>query len=148
MTSPSDDTSTEAREAGAPTTSPKRRDPALLWAVKATAVAAVVLAVAAGVAVDPWWAVGTLIGGLLATANLVLFIRIVESYLVLKAKAAPWALLWALKLLGLFLCVYVILRQGSVEALAFVIGYGALPIGIAASSLHTRAEPSPPEPAP
>jgi len=108
--------------------------------VRATAVAAVVLAIAAAFAVDPWWAIGTLIGGMLATANLVLFIRIVETFVSQSqaGKAVPWAMLWALKLLGLFLCVFVILRRGDVSALSFVLGYGALPIGIALSSLISK----------
>ena len=119
---------------------PVKRDPALGSSVKATAVAAVVLAIGVAIIQDPWFAIGTLIGGLLATANLVLFIRIVETFVAQTqgGKAVPWAMLWALKLAGLFVCVFVILRRGDVNALAFVIGYGALPIGIAVSSLFGK----------
>jgi hypothetical protein len=122
---------------------PAKRDPALGSSVRATAVAAVVLSIVCAIAVDPWFALGTLIGGLLATANLVLFIRIVETFVAQTqgGKAVPWAMLWALKLAGLFLCVFVILRRGDVNALAFVIGYGALPIGIALSSLFGKPPP-------
>jgi hypothetical protein len=125
---------------GASPKPPVKRDPALGSSVRATAAAAVVLSIACAVAVDTWFALGTLIGGLLATANLVLFIRIVETFVAQTqgGKAVPWAMLWALKLAGLFLCVFVILRRGDVNALAFVIGYGALPIGIAVSSLFGK----------
>jgi hypothetical protein len=119
---------------------PAKRDPALGSSVKATAVAAIVLAIGVAVMQGPWFAIGTLIGGMLAVANLVLFIRIVETFVAQTqgGKAVPWALLWALKLAGLFLCVFVILRRGDVNALAFVIGYGSLPIGIAVSSLFGK----------
>lgn len=136
---------TEAPEpsgsAGDPPKPPVKRDPALGSSVKATAAAALVLAVGVAIIQDPWFAIGTLIGGLLATANLVLFIRIVETFIAQTqgGKAVPWAMLWALKLAGLFVCVFVILRRGDVNALAFVIGYGALPIGIAVSSLLGKA---------
>lgn len=122
---------------------PAKRDPALGLSVKATGVAAIVLAVVVAIAVDPWFAIGTLIGGMLAVANLILFIRIVETFIAQSqgGKAVPWAMLWALKLAGLFLCVFVILRRGDVNALAFVIGYGALPIGIAVSSLFGKTPP-------
>ncbi|MBL8739486.1 MAG: ATP synthase subunit I [Myxococcales bacterium] len=126
-------------------TPPAKRDPALGSSVRATAAAAIVLAVGAAVVVDPWYAVGTLIGGVMATANLVLFIRIVETFIAQSqaGKAVPWAMLWALKLAGLFLCVFVILRRGDVNALAFVMGYGALPIGIAVSSLFGKPPAAP-----
>ena len=47
-------------------TPPAKRDPALGSSVRATAAAAIVLAVGAAVVVDPWYAVGTLIGGVLS----------------------------------------------------------------------------------
>jgi hypothetical protein len=148
-TEASGSTGEPAREAPKP---PAKRDPALGTSVKATGVAAILLAVVVAIAVDPWFAIGTLIGGMLAVANLILFIRIVETFIAQSqgGKAVPWAMLWALKLAGLFLCVFVILRRGDVNALAFVIGYGALPIGIAVSSLFGKpaadAENSPVKP--
>lgn len=143
--------SSEENAGPARATPPAKRDPALGSSVRATAAAAIVLSIGAAVVVDPWYALGTLIGGVMATANLVLFIRIVETFIAQSqaGKAVPWAMLWALKLAGLFLCVFLILRRGDVNALAFVMGYGALPIGIAVSSLFGKppALPADAEPA-
>ncbi|NUP13986.1 MAG: hypothetical protein HOW73_48750 [Polyangiaceae bacterium] len=118
---------------------PRKRDPVLIGAVKAAGVTTLVLTVLMALIVNVQFSVGTLIGGLLATVNLILFIRLGEAWLAQKGSGAPWGILGALKLLGLFACVFIILRQGAVSALAFVIGYGALPIGIAASSLFRPA---------
>lgn len=118
-----------------------KRDPALTGAVKAAAVSALALTALMAALVEPTFAIGTFFGGALATVNLILFIRLGEAWLAQKGNSAPWGLLGALKLLGLFACVAIILRQGAVSALAFVIGYGALPIGIALSSLF-RGKPA------
>ena len=93
-----------------------------------------VLGAGSGVLVGFDFAIGTLVGGALATVNLILFIRLGEAFLAQRGRSAPWAVLGALKLLGLFVCVAIILRQQAASLLAFVIGYGALPIGIALSS--------------
>jgi hypothetical protein len=117
------------------TTPAAKRDPVLVGAVKAAAASALTLTLAMALLIDVGFAIGTFIGGVLATVNLILFIRLGEAWLSQKGTGAPWGILGALKLLGLFTCVAIILRQGAVSALAFVIGYGALPIGIAMSSL-------------
>ena len=123
-----------------PENTPKRRDPALRAAVKAVAVTGVVLAVLAAVFSDLRAAVGVFLGGALATANLALFIRLGDAFLDQKGPRTPWALLGFLKLLALFGAVYLILRRGDVSALALVVGYGALPIGITLSNLFFRKE--------
>lgn len=112
-----------------------KRDPILVGAVKAAAVTALLLTLAMAVLVGVDFAVGTVIGGVLATLNLLLFVRLGEAFLAQNGRGTPWAILGGLKLLGLFVCVAIILKQGAVSALAFVIGYGALPIGITLSSL-------------
>jgi hypothetical protein len=114
---------------------PAPRDPVLRAAVLAAGIATLVLTVIAALVMGVTWSIGTLLGGLLATVNLVLFIRLGEAFLAQHKRAAPWGVLGAIKLLGLFACVFIIMRQQSVSALAFVMGYGALPIAIAFSTL-------------
>lgn len=132
------DVSTD-KPAEQPSTAPaaepeKKRDPVLRGAVKATAATGIALTIMMAIAVGPGFAIGTLIGGALAASNLILFIRVGEVFLSQRGKGGPWAVLGGLKLVALLFCVFIILRQGAVSALAFVIGYGSLPIGISLSS--------------
>lgn len=135
------DDSSEAKppEEAKPAPSPFS-DRAISNAVQTTGITAIVLTVVMSVVQGVWWSVGTMIGGVLATLNLLLFARMAEAFIAAKGKSAPWAVLGGIKLLGLFLCVFVILRRGDVSALAFIIGYGALPIGISVSTLRRPPE--------
>lgn len=120
---------------------PLPMDPALRSAVLVTAVTALIFSVIGAILVAPFWGVGVLVGGMLATANLVLFIRLGRMYLEMQGQSTPWALMAVLKLIGLFACVGIILWRGAVPPLAFVIGYGALPIGISIGTLIKPAQP-------
>ena len=113
---------------------------ALGFAVRAVAVSAVAMTVTAALAFDLHTALGTLVGGVLATANLWLFVRIAGAFLAQNGRAAPWALLGGIKLLALFFCMFILLRRGDISALALAAGYGALPIGIALSTLFARPQ--------
>jgi hypothetical protein len=85
--------------------------------------------------------VGT--GAAIAAFNLWALARIVTALLPtdskpaahLPASAASWALLAVLKMGGLFLVVWLLLRYALVSPLPMLIGFGALPIGIAIGSL-------------
>ncbi len=112
-------------------------DPLLAKTVWLTGGVGGLLTLVTGIVMGPFWAIGTLIGGVLATANLALFIKLGRGLLAQGTKSASRALilLGLLKLLGLFACVFVLVRQGAVSPLAFVIGYGALPISISLSPL-------------
>jgi hypothetical protein len=112
---------------------------ALSGVIRTTAVAAVAMTLVAAVVQGPGWAVGTLIGGVLATLNLIVFARIASAFVEQRGKSAPWAVIGGIKLLGLFLAVYLILSRGEVSALAFILGYGSLPIGISLGSLRQAA---------
>lgn len=98
--------------------------------LRAVGVTALVLTVVVLLIEGVNWAVGTAIGGALAFANLWVFARVAAGFLSAKGQSAPWAVVGAIKMLGLLFCVYLILRRGDIAPLAFVIGYGALPIGI------------------
>lgn len=107
--------------------------------IRTTAIAAIAMTLVAAVVQGPGWAVGTLIGGVLATLNLIVFARIAVGFVSQGGKGAPWAVIGGIKLLGLFAAVYVILSRGEVSALAFILGYGALPIGISLGSIAKPA---------
>jgi hypothetical protein len=96
---------------------------------------ALALTVVSALLFDPRATVGVAVGGLLATLNFILFIRLVGAFMSQKGNAAPWAVLAGVKLLGLFAVVYIILKRGDLPALSLAIGYGALPIGISLGSL-------------
>lgn len=111
---------------------------ALYYAIQTTGITALALTILAGVLQGTFWAVGTLIGGVLATLNLMVFARVAAAFIEQKGRSAPWAIIGGIKLLGLFLCVYIILSRGDISALAFMIGYGALPIGISIGTLRAN----------
>jgi hypothetical protein len=115
---------------------PAETNNALSGAIQTTGIAAVALSILGAILQGPAWAVGTAIGGVLATLNLVIFARVAAAFIAQKGRSAPWAVIGGLKLMGLFACVYIILSRGDISALAFVLGYGALPIGISISSLR------------
>ena len=48
---------------------------------------------------------------------------------------AAWSLLAALKMVGLVALVWLLMRRGVVSPLPMLVGFGALPIGIAIGSL-------------
>ncbi|MFT3774302.1 MAG: ATP synthase subunit I [Minicystis sp.] len=78
---------------------------------------------------------GVLVGGLIATANLWVFAKVGQAFLTKKGNTAPWGIIALLKMLLLFGGVWLILRSGAVSALSLIVGYCALPIGIAVGSL-------------
>lgn len=58
-----------------------------------------------------------------------------------KRGAAAWGLFGVLKLVVLFGGIYVLLTKGLVDPMPLVVGYGVLPLGIAASSLFAGLAP-------
>jgi hypothetical protein len=89
-------------------------------------------------------------GSALAAGNLWLLARIVAELLPGDAEGAEsqsragWALLAVLKMFGLMALAWLLMRHGIVEPLAMLIGFGALPIGIAIGSLVSdRSAPAP-----
>ena len=81
-------------------------------------------------------------GAAIATANLWILARIVSALLpdesaAHKAKDGKggWALLALLKLFGLVAAVWLLMRHGVVSPLPLMVGFGALPIGIAIGAL-------------
>lgn len=58
-----------------------------------------------------------------------------------KRGAAAWGAFGLLKIVVLFGGIYVLLTKGLVDPMPLVVGYGVLPLGIAASSLFTSLAP-------
>jgi hypothetical protein len=105
-------------------------DAGLMSAVRYVAGSAVVLAVVTGLVAGPEQAIGAVLGGLLATANLLLFVRLGKAFLAQGGRGSPWVALAVIKLLGLFAAMFILLRHTDFSALSLLVGYGALPIGI------------------
>jgi hypothetical protein len=105
------------------------------------AIAGAVLAVCALAVADPWSALSVAVGAAIATGNLWILARIVHALLPQTAAGARaqsragWALVAALKMVGLVGVVWLLMRHGLVAPVPLMIGFGALPIGIAIGSL-------------
>lgn len=119
-------------EAGARKAQPL--DGAMRTALTVVAGAALVMTLAAFAAFGWSVALGVAVGGLVATANLWAFAHVGRGVLAGGRKARVWGLLGGLKMLALMAVVYLLLRSGLVPALALVIGYAALPIGVSVAN--------------
>ena len=64
-----------------------------------------------------------------------------------KRGGAAWGAFALVKILVLFGGIYLLLTKGLVDPIALVVGYGVLPLGIAASSLVTSLSPRARKPA-
>lgn len=58
-----------------------------------------------------------------------------------KRGGAAWGAFGLAKIVFLFGGIYVLLTRGLVDPMPLVVGYGVLPLGIAASSLFTSLQP-------
>jgi hypothetical protein len=107
----------------------------------AVAISGAVLAVAALAVADRWSAFSVAMGGAIATANLWVLARIVHALLPTNAEGARaqsragWALVAAVKMVGLVGVVWLLMRHGVVSPVPMMVGIGALPIGIAIGGL-------------
>jgi ATP synthase I chain len=78
------------------------------------------------------------VGAAIATVNLWALARIVTALLVVEERtrgAGAWAFLGSLKMVGLFALVWLLMRSHAVSPLAMLVGFGALPMGIAIGAL-------------
>lgn len=116
-------------------------DAGLTSAVRYVAGSAVLIALAGGLIFGAQEAIGAGLGGVLATANLALFVRLGKAFLAQGGRGSPWMALALVKLLGLFAAMYVLLRHTDLSALSLLAGYGALPIGIVLAGLFGPRPP-------
>ena len=105
------------------------------------AISGAVLAVGALAVANLWSGFSVAVGAAVATANLWVLARIVHALLPNDAAGARaqsragWALVAALKMVGLVGVVWLLMRHGVVSPVPMMVGLGALPIGIAIGSL-------------
>lgn len=85
--------------------------------------------------VDAPMGVGVLIGGAIATLNLLVFARVGQAFIARKGNTAPWGVVAVLKLVLLFGGVWLIIKSGRVSGLSLAAGYAALPFGVTLASL-------------
>jgi hypothetical protein len=128
---------------------PAQRAPRLDAQMRASLAAVALSGAALAVATVPFFglsaALSVAVGAGLATANLWALARIVGALLpdesrtstdgTPRSQAVIWAFLGLLKMFALFGVVWLLMRHGVVSGVAMVVGFGALPIGIAIGSL-------------
>jgi hypothetical protein len=87
-------------------------------------------------------AAGVLLGAVIAVVNFWALARLVPL-LFRQRRAGAWAVVEALKMVGLVVLVWLIIRSGWIDALALAAGYGALPLGITVGSLFAPPDDPP-----
>jgi hypothetical protein len=119
--------------------------------LRAVVAAGVAMALFAAAAFGWRSAVSVVAGAAIAAANLWALARIIAALLPSDADQArsqsrvAWALLAIVKIFGLLAVVWLLMRHGVVSPLPLVLGYMALPIGIAIGSLVSdRSAPEEP----
>jgi hypothetical protein len=130
--------------------------------LRASIVCVAATGAALAVAAVPFFGLGTAfsvgMGAAIATGNLWALARIIAALLPDDAggagspgrekNAAGWAVLGVLKMFGLIALVWLLMHHGIVSPLPMLVGFGALPIGIAIGSLvsHRGARSSEDDP--
>jgi hypothetical protein len=126
----------------------RRLDAQLRASLVAVAVAGAALALAALPLFGISAAFSVAVGSALATGNLWALARIIAALLPTDGESArqkntaAWALLGVLKMLGLIAVVWGLMDHGIVSPLPMLVGFAALPIGIAIGSLVSHRGPA------
>jgi len=108
----------------------------VVTAIVAVAAVGLTSSIIAGVGWGLSGFLGVFLGASIAVANLYVFKKLGESFFTVSGgNRATWGLIGILKVVVLGALVFFVLRHHIVEALPFVIGYAALPVGITLSSL-------------
>jgi hypothetical protein len=113
------------------TTTTTEREPAFLRALWSVVLIGVASGVAGFFLGGVRTGVSVLLGAAVAAVNL-WAIRVIGRGLMSRQKTAvPWSVIAALKFAALLLGLYLVVKSHWVEILPLLIGYGALPLGIA-----------------
>jgi len=124
----------ETPESGT-TDPPKSDDHGMSTVIKAVAVVGVLDAVAVGYFAGRGAGASAAYGATLGLVNLLFLGRMVRAFLIGKGTSISWVIAALTKLAVLLLAMYVPFRAGLVQVLPFVIGFGALPLGIVLGQL-------------
>jgi hypothetical protein len=135
----------------APRDGSPRLDARMRTALKSVAVCGAVMAAAAFALFGPEAGISVAAGAALAAGNLWALARVVLSLLPEDRDAAAaqsrgaWGLVAALKTAGLLVAAWALLRYRVAAPLPMLVGFGALPMGIAIGSLMSdrRSLPKP-----
>lgn len=103
----------------------------------ATAVVGSLLALGGGWVYDWRTAASIAVGTAVAAANLVALGRLVNSYLSSSGSRTPWGIVALVKTAALFALVAALVIFRVVEVLPFMVGFGAMPMGITFGQLRT-----------
>ncbi len=128
---------------------PGRFDARLQTSIRAVAVAGLVLTLFGAAFAGVRAGISVALGATLAAGNLWLLARIVTELLPGDSAGAEaqsragWALVAVLKMFGLLALAWLLMRHGIVSPLPMLVGFGALPIGIAIGSLVSDRSPPP-----
>jgi hypothetical protein len=135
---------------GAPLTEKgPRLDARLRTAVRSVAVAGAAMALGTAAFAGLRTGLSVAVGAAIAAGNLWALARIVAALLPSDSTGAStqsragWALLALLKMGGLFAVVWLLMRYGVVSPLGLLVGFMALPIGIAIGSLVSDRSAAP-----
>jgi hypothetical protein len=128
---------------------PARFDARLRMSLRAVVITGGALALVALAFAGAAAALSVAAGAGLAAGNLWLLARIVTALLpddrpgAEAQSRAGWALVAVLKMSGLLALAWLLMRHGIVSPLPMLLGFGALPIGIAIGSLVSDRRPPP-----
>jgi ATP synthase I chain len=117
--------------------------------LRAVVITGAVLSLFALAFAGPGAALSVAAGAGLAAGNLWLLARTVTALLPDDRPGAEaqsrggWALVAVLKMFGLLALAWLLMRHGIVSPMPMLIGFGALPIGIAIGSLVSDRSPPP-----
>jgi hypothetical protein len=114
---------------------PESDDGGMATVIKAVAVVGVLDAVMVGYFAGRGAGASAAYGATLGLVNLLFLGRMVRAFLTRKGASISWAIAALTKLAVLLLAMYVPFRAGLVQVLPFVIGFGALPLGIVLGQL-------------
>lgn len=121
------------------TLEPRGLDPRTRTAIVGVAGIGAIFAIGAGAGWGLHAAISVSVGALIAVANLYGVARIVGALLGTRVEGDPssgmWGLLAVFKVIGLFGGVWLLLSSHMVDPMGLVVGWGALPIGVALGSL-------------
>lgn len=143
MTAPTNPTPTTPLAATEPALAPRRMDARLRAALITVVVSASLFT---GVAAFAWSlraAASVAVGGAIATANLYVLARIVASLMPgedgreasVSGGTRAWGVLALFKMIALFGGVWMLMSHRLVDPMPMLVGFGALPIGIAIGSI-------------
>jgi hypothetical protein len=119
-----------------------RHDPRLVTAMVTVAALGALMALTAAFVWGARMAFSVGAGAAIATSNLYFLSRIVGAMVRGGAGVGAWAVLAVLKMMILFGGILLLMTRGLVDPIGLVVGYAALPIGIAIGSIVSdKADP-------